>query len=49
VYVAHVTSPRESTRFSDNFVDLLPDETREIVAVDESGAIGAGDLNLGWA
>ncbi len=49
VYFGHVTSPRESTRFSDNYLDLLPGEVREIVVSDPSGAIRVEDLHLGWA
>jgi beta-mannosidase len=48
VYFAHVTSPYESTRFSDNYVDLLPGETREIVVNDPQRDVTAESLRLGW-
>jgi beta-mannosidase len=48
VYFAHVTSPYESTRFSDNYVDLLPGETRGIVVNDPQRDVTAESLRLGW-
>ncbi len=49
VYFAHVTSPHETTRFSDNFFDLLPGEAREIRVTDPTRPLTAGDFHLGWA
>src|SRR5205085_354805 len=49
VYFAHVTSPHETTRFSDNYFDLLPGEAREIVANDPTRSLRAEDFRLGWA
>jgi beta-mannosidase len=47
VYFAHLTSPSESTRFSDNYFDLEPGETREVVATDASRELTPGSLALG--
>jgi beta-mannosidase len=49
VYFAHVVSPHESTRFSDNYIDLLPAETRELVVSDPVRELSEHDLRLGWA
>ena len=48
VYFAHVTSPHESTRFSDNYVDLQPGETCEIAVTDPLHELTADSLRLGW-
>jgi beta-mannosidase len=48
VYFAHLMSPYESTRFSDNYVDLQPGEMVEIVVHDPLRELTATDLRLGW-
>ncbi len=49
VYFAHVTTPYESTRFSDNYVDLMPGEACDIVVTDPVRTLRAEDFTLGWA
>jgi beta-mannosidase len=49
VYFAHLVSTSESTRFSDNYVDLVPGETRELRVRASSRAVDATSLSLGWA
>ncbi|MGI9146736.1 MAG: beta-mannosidase [Chloroflexota bacterium] len=49
VYFAHLTSPVESTRFSDNYFDLEPGEARELVVRDSDNALSPEALTLGWA
>lgn len=49
VYFAHLTSSCESTRFSDNYIDLRPGETRDLVVTDATRAIDTRQLRLGWA
>jgi hypothetical protein len=49
VYFAHVTSPHESTRFSDNFVDLQPGETCTLEVTDLEHEIHPDTLRLAWA
>jgi beta-galactosidase/beta-glucuronidase len=49
VYFAHVTSPRESTRFSDNFLDLQPGETYAVDVTDPMHELHPDTLRLAWA
>jgi beta-mannosidase len=48
VYFAHLTGTSESTRYSDNYVDLEPGETRELVVVDPLHEIAPQALELAW-
>jgi len=48
VYFAHLTGTPESTRFSDNYIDVEPGESREIVVCDPLLEIAPKDLNLAW-
>jgi beta-mannosidase len=48
VYFAHVLTAHESTRFSDNYVDLQPGEMAEIVVRDSLHELTAKNLQLGW-
>lgn len=47
VYFAHLTGPSESTHFSDNYFDLEPGESRELLATDALHAIARGSLSVG--
>jgi len=49
VYFAHLTNPSGSTHFSDNYFDLEPAETRDIVVTDPLHELPSGGLGLGWA
>jgi beta-mannosidase len=49
VYFAHVTSPHETTRFNDNYVDLRPGEVRELVVTDAARQIDPKEMRLAWA
>ena len=49
VYFVHLTSPRGSTRYSDNYFDLEPGETRELLVRDSLGELAPEVLTLGWA
>jgi beta-mannosidase len=49
VYFAHVISPSESTRFSDNYFDLQPGEMREVITTDRLRELARDSLTLGWA
>jgi beta-mannosidase len=49
VYFAHLTSPSESTQFSDNYIDLEPGETRSVTATDPLREPATGSLSMGWA
>src|SRR5262249_31209239 len=49
VYFAHVTTPYESTMFSDNYVDLEAGEARELVVRDATRPLASSNLTLGWA
>jgi beta-mannosidase len=49
VYFAHLTSPSESTRFSDNYFDLEPGETRQVIATDARRELTPASLALGSA
>ncbi len=48
VYFAHLTGTPESTHYSDNYVDLEPGETREIVVRDPLHHLAPQDLHLSW-
>jgi Ig-fold domain len=49
VYFAHLTSPSESTHFSDNYFDLEPGENREVRLTDSAHELAPDRLGLGWA
>jgi beta-mannosidase len=49
IYFAHLISASETTRFSDNYVDLEPGETRELRVSDDSRGLVETSLSLGWA
>jgi beta-mannosidase len=49
VYFAHLTSPSESTSFSDNYFDLEPGETRDVSVSDPPREVASESLSLGWA
>jgi hypothetical protein len=49
VYFAHLASPYESTRFSDNYLDLEPAARRELTVHDPSRDLSPELLTLGWA
>jgi beta-mannosidase len=49
VYFAHLTTPSESTRFSDNYFDLEPGQTREVTLTDPRRELTPGSLSLGSA
>ncbi|MDQ6669529.1 MAG: glycoside hydrolase family 2 protein [Chloroflexota bacterium] len=48
VYFAHLTSSRESTRYSDNYFDLEPGETRDVLVHDAEVGLAPEVLSLGW-
>jgi beta-mannosidase len=48
VYFANLTSPHESVRFSDNYVDLEPGETRQIMVADPLHELAPESLRPGW-
>ena len=49
VYFAHLTGTPESTRCSDNYVDLEPGETRELIVSDTVHRLTPEALKLAWA
>ena len=49
VYFAHVRTPYESTRYSDNYVDLEPGALRDIVVTDETHPLTVAELAVGSA
>jgi beta-mannosidase len=49
VYFAHLTSPSESTRFSDNYFDLEPAESRDVLVTNPTHDLDPASLGLGWA
>jgi beta-mannosidase len=49
VYFAHLVSRHPSTHFSDNYVDILPGESRTLQVSDEQHELNAEALRLGWA
>ena len=49
VYFAHLVSTHPSARFSDNYVDLRPGETRQIRVSDTSHELTPESLRLGYA
>ena len=49
VYFAHLTSPSESTRFSDNYFDLEPAESRDVLVTNPADDLDPASLGLGWA
>ena len=49
MYFAHLTSSSGLTHFSDNYFDLEPAETREVLVTDPLHDLAPGSLGLGWA
>ncbi len=49
VYFAHVKTLYETTRFSDNYVDLRPGEVRMLTVSDSAHELSPDDLRIGWA
>jgi beta-mannosidase len=49
VYFAHLVSRHPSTHFSDNYVDILPGETRILRVSDAQRELEPEALRLGWA
>lgn len=49
VYFAHLVSRYPTTRFSDNYVDLLPGATRTLQVVDPEHTLQPDALRAGWA
>jgi beta-mannosidase len=49
VYFAHLVSRHPSTRFSDNYIDLVPGATRTISVTDQEHELEPDCLRLGWA
>ena len=49
VYFAHLTGLQESARLSDNYIDLEPGETRDLVIEDPVNEIEPQTLRLSWA
>ena len=49
VYFAHLTGLPESTRFSDNYIDLEPGEARELILSDPNHELTSQALRLTWA
>jgi len=48
VYFAHLTGPHETTRYSDNYIDLQPGEARDVVVTDPIHALSSESVHLGW-
>ena len=46
LYFVQLHTPYETTRYSDNFFDLLPGERRTIAVRDASGRLRAGDVTV---
>jgi beta-mannosidase len=49
VYFGHLASASESTRYSDNYIDLEPTEARALTVADPVRELTAAGLGLGWA
>jgi beta-mannosidase len=49
VFFAHLTSPHETTRFSDNYFDVPPAASRDLVVTDPTRDLTPETLHLGWA
>jgi beta-mannosidase len=49
VYFAHLVSRYPSTRFSDNYVDVLPGASITVQVSDAEHTLDADSLRLGWA
>ena len=49
VYFAHLTSPFEWTRFSDNYFDLEPGASRDVLVTNPAHDLDPASLGLGWA
>jgi beta-mannosidase len=48
VIFAHLLVPVEGTRFSDNYVDLEPGETRVLTITNDAVVLESGMVTLGW-
>ena len=44
----HLSVPDEATRFSDNYFDLEPDESRTIVVANSRGNLAPEMIAAGW-
>jgi len=49
VFFAHLTSPHETTRFSDNYFDLPPGASRDLLVTDPTRHLTPETLHLAWA
>jgi len=47
-HFVHLILPDEATRFSDNYFDLEPGESRTIVVTNEQGNLAPEAMTLGW-
>ncbi|MCA1848111.1 MAG: hypothetical protein LC704_03825, partial [Actinobacteria bacterium] len=47
-YFVHLSVPDEATRFSDNYFDLEPDESRTIVVANPRGNLAPEMIAAGW-
>ena len=47
VYFAHLLSPHETARFSDNYIDLEPSESRELIVRDPTRNLTPESIRLG--
>ena len=47
-YFVHLATPDETARFSDNYLDLEPGESRTIVVSSERGKLAPETLSVGW-
>ena len=47
-YFVHLAVPEETTRFSDNYFDLEPGESRTIVVSSARGRLAAETVSVGW-
>jgi beta-mannosidase len=48
VFYFHLTSPDEHTRFSDNYFDLIPGESRTIQVTNQASPLTLDMLSVGW-
>jgi beta-mannosidase len=49
VYFAYLLGSSESTRYSDNYIDLVAGETRTLIVTDPTRELTPASLSLGWA
>jgi beta-mannosidase len=47
-YFVHLEVPTEATRFSDNYLDLMPGEERKISVTNEKRPLQPEDINVRW-